>query len=143
MSTLITRIENANARVASRITNELVLGVMIASAARATTTSRILMRWLFIRRCSLASEQSGRLDRQYQCHRRVEREIGDLREQGLTEIVRQSDQQRPDRRAAEAPHAADDHDREGKRQHLEVEARIDAEEGAADHAAQCRQERAQ
>src|SRR6266849_2333484 len=112
MSRLITRIENASARVVSRITNELVFGVTIAIAARATTTTKTLIRWLFIRRCSFTSEQSGRLDRQYQCHRRVEREIGDLREQGLAEIVRQSDQQRPDRRAAQASHPADDHDGE-------------------------------
>src|SRR5262249_59443740 len=104
MSRLITRIENANARVASRITNELVFGMMIAIAARTTTTTMTLMCRLFIRRGSFASEQPGRLDRQYQRHRRVQREIGDFRKQGLAEIVRQTDHQRPDCGAAQAPH---------------------------------------
>src|SRR5260370_21067518 len=86
MSRLITRIENANARVASRITNELVFGMMIAIAAKATTTIRTLMCWLFIRRGSFASEQPGRLHRENQRHRRVEDEIGNLREQRLAQI---------------------------------------------------------
>src|SRR5262249_62288125 len=111
-SRLITRIENANARVVSRITNELVFGMMIAIAARATTTIKTLMCWLFIRRGSFTSKQSGRLHRQNQRHRRVEGEIGHLREQRLAEIVGKSDDQRANRRAAQAPHAADDHDRE-------------------------------
>src|SRR5215471_5255452 len=142
MSRLITRIEKANARVVSRITNELVFGMMIAIAAKATTTIKTLMCWLFIRRGSFTSEQPGRLDRENQRHRRVESEIGNLREQRLAEIVGESDDQRADRRAAQASHPADDHDRERDRQHLEVQAGIDAEKGAADHAAQCRQERA-
>src|SRR5215831_2353046 len=87
MSRLITRIENASARVASRMTNELVNGTAIASAAMAATTTEILIRLVVIAR-SLPSEQAGRLDR-------------------------------------------------------EVEARIDAEKCAADHAAQRRQKRAQ
>src|SRR5262245_5309373 len=115
--------------------NELVFGTMIASAASAATTSKIFTCWLRIASRSFPSEQSGRLDRQDQRHRRVEGEIRDLRKQRLAEIVRQSDQQRADRCAAEAAHPADDHDRESERQHLEVEARIDAEERAADDAA--------
>src|SRR2546425_10245214 len=102
MSRLITRIEKANARVASRITNELVFGMMIAIAARATTTIKTFMCWLFIRRCSFASEQSGRLHRQDQRHRRVEGEIGNLREQRLAEIVGESYDQRAERCAAQA-----------------------------------------
>src|SRR5262252_9777231 len=142
MSRLITRIEKANARVASRITNELVFGTMIAIAAKAATTIKTFMCWLFIRRCSFTSEQSGRLDRQNQRHRRVEGEIGNLREQRLTEIDGKPDDQRADGRAAQASHPADDYDGERDRQHLEVQAGIDAEKGAADDAAQCRQERA-
>src|SRR5262245_33894867 len=137
----MTRMAKAKTRVASRMRNELVFGTMIASAASAATTSKILTCWLRIASRSFPSEQPGRLDRQDQRHRRVKSEIRDFRKQGLAEIVRQSDQQRADRGSAEAAHAADDHDRESQRQHLEVEARIDAEEGAADDAAQCRQER--
>src|SRR6476620_2663896 len=143
MSTLITRIENANARVVSRMTNELVFGTMTAIAARATTTLKTLMCWLCIRRRSLASEQPGRLDRQDQRHRRVEREIGHFGKERLAEIVGQADEQRADGGAAEASHPADDHHCEGDRQHLKVQAGIDAEEGAADDATQRRQELAE
>src|SRR5262249_36740098 len=100
MSRLITRIEKAKARVVSRITNELVFGMMIAIAVKATTTIKTFMCWLFIRRCSFASEQSGRLHRQDQRERRVEGKIGNLRKQPLAEIAGASDDQRADRRAA-------------------------------------------
>src|SRR5271167_4983339 len=140
MSRLITRMENASARVASRMTKEFVLGTTSATAASATRTTRTLLRTLVI---SFPPEQSRRLYRQDQGHRRVERKVGHLREQRLAEIIRKPNQQRSDRGAAEATHAADDHHRERNRQHLEVEAGIDAEEGAADHAAQRRQEGAQ
>src|SRR5262249_55744265 len=143
MSRLMTRIEKANARVVSRITNELVFGTMIAIAAKATTTIKTFMCWLFIRRCSFTSEQSGRLHRQDQRHRRVEGETGDLREGLFAELVGKPATKRADRGAPKPPNPADDHDRECDRQHLEVQAGIDAEKGAADHAAQCRQERAQ
>src|SRR5215469_14448822 len=125
------------------MTNELVFGTMMAIAARATTTLKTLMFWLFMRRRSLPSEEAGRLDRQDQRHRRVEGEIGDLGKKRLPEIVREADEQRADGGAAEASHAADDHHGKGDRQHLEVQAGINAEEGAADHAAQRRQERAE
>src|SRR5262249_36864922 len=108
MSRLITRIEKAKARVVSRITNELVFGMMIAIAVKATTTIRPFMCWLFIRRCSFAPEQCGRLPRQDQRHRRVEGEIGNSREQRLAEIVGESDAQRADRRPPQASHPADD-----------------------------------
>src|SRR5262252_10697633 len=143
MSRLITRIENANARVISRMTNELVFGMMMAIAAKATTTIRTLMYWLFIRPGSFTSEQPGWLHRENQRHRRVEGEIGNLREQRLAEIVGEPDDQRADGCAAQASHSADDHDSERDRQHLEVQAGIDAEKGAADHTTQRRQERAQ
>src|SRR5262249_59935282 len=133
MSRLITRMENASARVASRITNELVNGTTIASAAMAAITMAIFSRLVIAR--SLPPEQTGRLDREDQRHRGVEGEIGHFGKQRLAEIVGESNQQRADRGAAEAAHAADDHHREGERQHLEVEPRIDAEERAADHAA--------
>src|SRR5262249_50257629 len=100
MSRLITRIEKAKARVVSRITNELVFGMMIAIAVKATTTIKTFMCWLFIRRCSFASEQSGRLHRQDQLHRRVEGEIGTFGKQRLEKIVGEPDDQRADRRAA-------------------------------------------
>src|SRR5260370_10776708 len=93
MSRLITRIENANARVVSRITNELVFGTMIAIAAKATTTIRTLMYWLFIRRGSFTSEQPGRLHRENQRHRRVEGGKGNLPGKRLAEIFRQPDDQ--------------------------------------------------
>src|SRR5689334_12671514 len=117
------------------MTNESVFGTMMAIAARATTTLKTLMFWLFMRRRSLPSEQPGRLDRQDQRHRRVEREIGDLGKKRLAEIVRKAHEQRADGGAAEASHPTDDHHGKGDRQHLEVQAGIDAEEGAADHAA--------
>src|SRR5690349_25078562 len=113
------------------MTNESVFGTMMAIAASATTTLKILMFWLFMRRRSLPSEQPGRLDRQDQRHRRVKGEIGDLGKQRLAEIIGEADEQRADCRAAEASHAADDHHREGDRQHLEIQAGIDAEEGPA------------
>src|SRR5258707_15890706 len=127
MSRLITRIENANARVASRITNELVFGTMIAIAAKAATTIRTLMCWLFIRRGSFTSEQPGRLHRENQRHRRVEGEKGNLREQRLAEIVGEPDHQRADGCAAHASHSPDDHDSECDRQHLQLQAGIEAE----------------
>src|SRR5262245_62809313 len=122
MSRLITRIEKANARVVSRLTNALVFGTMIALAANAATTIKTFMCWLFIRRCSFTSEQSGRLHRQDQRHRRVKGEIGHLREQRLAEIVGESDDQRADRRPAQASHPADGHDREWRRPPLAVQA---------------------
>src|SRR5712692_10756498 len=84
-------------------------------------------------------EQAGRLDRQQQGHGRVEREVRNLREQRLAEIVGKPDDQRTDRRPGEAAHAADDHHRKGDGQDLEVEPRIDAEERTADHAAERRE----
>jgi hypothetical protein len=48
MSRLITRMENASARVTSRITNEPVCGTATASAMIAATTTRILISWLLI-----------------------------------------------------------------------------------------------
>src|SRR2546428_9840974 len=112
MSRLITRMEKAKARVASRITNELVLGTMIAIATTAAAAARILTFWLVIDPRSFPSEQSRWSYRQDQRHRRIQSEIGDLREQGLAEIIRQADEQGSDRGAAEASHPADDHDRE-------------------------------
>src|SRR5262249_25174780 len=120
MSRLITRIEKAKARVVSRITNELVFGMMIAIAVKATTTIKTFMCWLFIRRRLLAPKRPGRLHRQNQRHGRVEGEIGTFRKQRLAEIVGESDDQRADRRPTQAPHPADDHDGERDRQHLEV-----------------------
>src|SRR5215467_1045786 len=141
MSRLITRMENASARVASRITNELVNGTAMASAAMAAMTLAILSRLVIAR--SLPSEQAGRLDREDQRHRGVQGEIRHLGKQRLAEIVGEPDQQRADRGAAQAAHAADDHHREGERQDLEVEPRIDAEKAAADHAADRRERRAE
>src|SRR5713101_8320497 len=103
MSRLITRIAKASARVASRITNELAFGTTIAMTASATTTSRTLIRALLIG--SFPPEQPGRLHRQDQRHRRVQREVGNLREQRLAEIIGQADQQRADRCASQASHA--------------------------------------
>src|SRR4051812_31732566 len=102
MSRLITRMENASARVTSRMTNELVFGTTITTAARATTTIRIFQALLRIGRRSFPSEQSGRLDREDQRHRRIEREVGNLRKQRLAEVVGESHDQRADRGAAEA-----------------------------------------
>src|SRR4029078_6671948 len=114
MSRLMTRMENARARVASRMTNELVLGTTITMAASAATTIRIFQVWLRIGRRSLPPEQSGGLDREDQRHRRVQREVGDFRKQRLAEVVGQAHQQRADRSSAEATHAADDHHGEGE-----------------------------
>src|SRR5262245_62493723 len=112
MSTRMTRMAKASARVHRKITNELVLGTMIASAASTMATSRILNWAPFNMFRSFSSEQAGRLDRKDQCHGGVEREVGNLREQRLAEIIGETDQQCADRGAAEAAHSADDHDRE-------------------------------
>src|SRR5581483_10488224 len=120
MSRLITRIENASARVTSRMTNELVFGTTIASAARITATTRTLIGWLVIS-SSLAPEQAGRLDGKDQRHRRVQGEIGYLRKQRLAEVVGETHQQRADRGAAEAAHAADDDDGKRQRQDFEIQ----------------------
>src|ERR1700704_643123 len=104
MSRLITRIENASARVTSRMMNELVFGTTITTAASAAMTITIFQAWVLIGRRSLPPEQPGRLDRENQRHRRVQREVGNLRKQRLAEVVGQSDDQRADRRAAEAAH---------------------------------------
>src|SRR6185436_7067882 len=125
---------NASARVTSRMMKEPVFGTMITVARSAAITSMIFQVWLRIRRGSLSSEQTSRLDREDQRHRCVQREVGNLREQRLAEVVGQANDQRADSGAAQAPHAADDHDGECDRQHLEVEAGIDAEEGAAEDA---------
>src|SRR5665647_3451012 len=134
------RIAKANARVASSTTNEPDCGTIKAIATRAAATIRILACWLTIDRCSLSSKQAGRFDRQDQNHRRIEREIGDFREQRLAEIIGEADRQRADRGAAQAAHAADNDHRESERQHLEIEAGINAEKRAADHAAKRGQE---
>src|SRR5262245_7237437 len=118
MSTLITKIENASARVTNRMTNEFVPGVMTAIAASATTTMRILAVWLLIERRSFPTEQSGRFDRKDQRHRCVKGEIRHFGEQRLAEIVGEADGQRADRGAAKAAHAADDHHCERERQHF-------------------------
>src|SRR5260221_12181655 len=110
MSRLITRIEKASARVASRMMKELVFGTITASAAIATTTIRILKFCPVIGTGSLASEQAGRLDRKDQRHRRVEREIRHLGKQRLAEIVGEPDRQRANRSATQAAHASDDDD---------------------------------
>src|SRR5690242_20040534 len=123
------------------MTNEPVLGTTIAIAAIATTTATILNVWLFIA-FSISSKQPGGLDGEDQRHRRVQREVGNFGEQGLAEIVGEADQQRADRSAAEAAHAADDHHGERDRQHLEVETDIDAKKGAADNTAEGRERRA-
>src|SRR5512141_319483 len=125
MSRLIARIPNANARVASSTTNELACGIMNASTTSAAATIRTLTWWLTIGRRSLSSKQAGGLYRQDQNHRRVEREIGDFREQRLAEIIGQADGERADGGAAKAAHAANDDDREGERQHLEIKTGVD------------------
>src|SRR5450755_2796221 len=122
MSRLIARIPNANARVASRTTKELACGTMNASTTSAAATIRILLCWLTIGRRLLTSEQAGWLHRQDQNHRRVEREVGNLREQRLAEIIGEADEQRADRGAAQASHPADNDHREGQRQHFEIKA---------------------
>src|SRR6516165_8195890 len=104
MSRLMTRIEKASARVVKRIRNELVFGTIRVRAASAATTVRTLTRGIAMLRL-LSPEQSGRFDGQDHRHRRVEREIGDLGEQRLAEVVGEADQQRTDGGAAEAAHA--------------------------------------
>src|SRR5208283_3066879 len=136
MSRLIASIPNANARVASRTTNELACGMVNASTTSAAATIRTLTCWLTIGCRSLSSEQAGGFNRQDENHRGVEREVGHLREQRPAEIVGEADEQRADRGAAEAAHAADDHDREGQRQHFEIKAGVNSEKGAAGHAAE-------
>src|SRR5665213_2728662 len=122
------------ARVVSRTTNEEEYGTTTAIGSNTAMTMRIFTFWV-MRVRSLAAEQTGRLDRKDQDHRRIKREVGDFREQRLAEIVGEADRQRADGGAAQAAHAADDDDRERERQHFEVEAGINTEEGAAADAA--------
>src|SRR2546430_556779 len=126
MSRLITRMEKARARVASRITNELVLGTMTAIAATAAAAARILTFWLVIDPRSFPSKQPGGSYRQDHRHRRIKGEIGDLGKRGLAKITRQPAERGSDRGAAGAPHPADDHDREREGEHLEVQPGIDS-----------------
>src|SRR5215468_7940646 len=119
MSRLMARMARTSARVTRRITNELANGATSPSAITKAMTSNILLRLVMIPR-SLPPEQPGRLQRQDHRHRCVQREIGNLGEQRLAEIVRQPHQQCPDRCAAQATHAADDHHRECDRQDLKV-----------------------
>src|SRR5262249_60938310 len=100
------------------------------------TSSRVILH-------SFPSEQAGRLDRQNQCHRRVERKIGNLRKQGLAEIIGQANQQRTDRGAAEAAHAANDDHGESQRQDLKVKPGINTQETAANDPPQNRKEGAE
>src|SRR5690348_10153263 len=92
---------------------------------------------------SIVSEQAGWLDREDQNHRRIQREIRNFGKKRLAEIVREPNRQRTDRGAAERTHTADDDDGKGKRQHLEIEAGIDAKEAATDDAAERREEGAE
>src|SRR3954452_2109513 len=119
MSRLSARIAKAIARVASRTTNEPERGTMNAIRTRAAITPRSLSMREFIR--SLPPEQSGRLDREDQHHRRVQREIGKLRKQRLAEVVGEADGESADGCAAKAAHAANDDNGESDRHHLEVE----------------------
>ena len=132
---LMAKIAKHIARVVNSTTNEPVCGTIKAIATSSSATIRIFMFWVIGRR-SVAAEQAGRLDRQDENHRSIEREVGDFRKQRLAEIVGEADQERADRGAAKRAHAADDDDRKGQRQHFEIEAGVDAEEGAAGHAAE-------
>src|SRR6185503_8447333 len=60
--------------------------------------------------------QSRRLDREHDRHRREQREVRQLGDQRLAEVVDQADDDAADERAFEAAHAADDHDEERERQ---------------------------
>src|SRR5471030_2590727 len=126
------RIANAIARVASNTTKEPDCGTTYNSASSPIMTITIFIFWLTIALCSISPEQTGRLDREDQNHRRVEGEIGNFGKQRFAEIIGEADCERADRGAAQAAHAADDDHREGQRQHFEIEAGIDAEKGAAD-----------
>src|SRR5579864_8988375 len=98
------------ARVVSRMTKEVENGTTMATAASTARTIRILVLWLM--EGSLAAEQAGRLDRQNQDHRRVEREVGNLREQRLAEIIGEADGERADRGPAQTTHPANNDDGE-------------------------------
>src|SRR5215475_2073931 len=88
---------------------------------------------------SLAAKKSGRLDGQDENHWRIEGEVGNFRKERLAKIIGQAHRQRADGRAPQTAHAADDHHGESKRQHLEVEARVDAKKCNATHAAESRE----
>src|SRR6478752_289656 len=143
MSTLMARMAKVRARVARSTTNDPDRGTIRTTATSARVTRRILICCGFMEPSSLAAKQSGRLDRQDQCHRRVQREIGDFRKQRLTEIVSQAYRKRTDCGAAKRTHASDNDNREGERQHFEIEPGINSEERAADDTADGCQERAE
>src|SRR5574341_1336798 len=87
------------------------------------------------------AEQPARPGGEDDAHGAEQREVGDLREQRLAEVVGEAEDDRGQQGAAEAPHAADDHDDERVRQDLEVEPGVDAHERRADHTADAGQER--
>src|SRR5689334_9065079 len=107
MSTLMARIAKVRARVARRTTNDPDRGTIRTTATSAIATRRILICCEFMGSGSLAAEQSGRLDRQDQCHRRIQRKIGDLGKQRLSEIVGQAYGKCTDGGATKRAHAAD------------------------------------
>ena len=133
--------EKTSARVASRIDERArVRNDAAATAASATITIRILARSCA---CSFPPEQPGRLHRQDQRHRRVEREIGDLGKQRLAEIVGEPDDQAPIAAPPRLPMPPMITTAKASGSISKSRPGIDAEEGAADDAAECRQEGAE
>src|ERR1700687_5180777 len=85
-------------------------------------------------RPSAPAEESGGPDGEDQGHRSEQREVGQLGKERLAEVVEKPDEKTARHRARQAAEAAHDHDDEGVREHLEVGARVDAEEAGADDA---------
>src|ERR1700675_2169040 len=115
-----------------------ITGPRAASAPTTTTAQRARRR--ITRRCSPRSsapaEEPGGPDGEDQGHRSEQREVGQLGKERLAEVVEEPDEKAARHGARQAAEPAHDDDDEGVREHLEVGARIDAEEAGADDPAE-------
>ena len=89
----MTRIENASARVTSRMMNELVYGTDNGKRDDGRGDNNNLDVLTSHRSGSVPAEKTGRLYSEDHRHRRIKREIRYFGEQGLSEIVGEADQQ--------------------------------------------------
>src|SRR5215813_8529572 len=71
-----------------------------------------------------------------QGHRGEEREVGQLGEERLAEVVEEADEEAARHGPRQAPESAHDHHHEGVREHLGVRTGVDTEEARADDAAE-------
>ena len=88
----------------------------------------------------LPAEESRRFEGQDERHGKKQGEIRKLREEGLSEVVDESDDQTSNQGAFETSHPSDDDHHKGERQHVEINAGTDRREGASDHTGKGSQE---